>query len=198
MTELKEAIAILEKEQYLKDGEWIRTSGVEKALALLRAEQPSAGDFTKNIRDTLEVMSSDAKFHRKIMEKALDIIDTETQEKRLWKARVDEAAKYIEDYEEIKAKLDTETQRADKAQILNQPHLESANCPTYHDGCHCTIETLIHNIERADKLEASRKDLLEALEELAATFVGLTEGSIGGQAMKKANAAIEKIKKEGD
>ena len=37
-------------------------------------------------------------------------------------------------------------------------------------------------------------ELVEAFKELAATFVGLPEGSIGGQAMKKAEAAIAKVK----
>ena len=37
-------------------------------------------------------------------------------------------------------------------------------------------------------------ELVDAFKELAATFVGLPEGSIGGQAMKKAEAAIAKVK----
>ena len=36
-------------------------------------------------------------------------------------------------------------------------------------------------------------ELRTAFKELAATFVGLPEGSIGGQAMKKAEAAIAKV-----
>ena len=35
--------------------------------------------------------------------------------------------------------------------------------------------------------------LVKAFKELTATFVGLPEGSIGGQAMKKAEAAIAKV-----
>ena len=53
---------------------------------------------------------------------------------------------------------------AGELEILNHPHLESANCPTYHDGCHCTVETLIHNIKRAAKAEANRKEAGKALE----------------------------------
>ena len=37
-------------------------------------------------------------------------------------------------------------------------------------------------------------ELVKAFKELAATFVGLPEGSIGWQAMKKAEAAIAKVK----
>ena len=57
---------------------------------------------------------------------------------------------------------------------------------------------IIELCDRLDRAEATKKDLLEACEELAATFVGLPEGSIGGQAMKKANAAIAKAKQEGE
>jgi hypothetical protein len=35
------------------------------------------------------------------------------------------------------------------------------NCPTFHDGCHCTVETLLHNIAQAEKSE-SRVAELEA------------------------------------
>ena len=47
----------------------------------------------------------------------------------------------------------------EKAETLNQPHLESIDCPTYHDGCHCTVETLIHNIKRAEKADERVKEL---------------------------------------
>jgi hypothetical protein len=33
-------------------------------------------------------------------------------------------------------------------------HGDSTDCPTYYDGCHCTVEVLKHNIERAEKAEA--------------------------------------------
>lgn len=52
--------------------------------------------------------------------------------------------------------------------------------------------SLFEALDRLDASEASRKELVEAFKELAATFVGLPEGSIGGQAMKKANDVIEK------
>lgn len=35
------------------------------------------------------------------------------------------------------------------------PHgLDPTNCPTFYDCCHCTVETLVHNIERAEAAEA--------------------------------------------
>ena len=72
----------------------------------------------------------------------------------------------------INAKLHTETAyqakrikelETEKAESLNRPHLEPTNCPTYHDGCHCTVETLIHNIKRAEKADKRIKELEEAI-----------------------------------
>lgn len=45
-------------------------------------QQPTAGDFTTNIRDVLKVMDKDGKFHRKIMEDACHIIDASEAEKK--------------------------------------------------------------------------------------------------------------------
>lgn len=33
-------------------------------------------------------------------------------------------------------------------------------CPTWYDGCHCTVATLLHNIGRADQAEARLKQAL--------------------------------------
>jgi hypothetical protein len=46
-----------------------------------------------------------------------------------------------------------------EAENLNRPHLIPTNCPTYYDGCHCTVKTLIHNIKRADEAKARIKEL---------------------------------------
>ena len=36
------------------------------------------------------------------------------------------------------------------------PHrFDPSNCPTFYDRCNCTVATLIHNIERAEKTEAA-------------------------------------------
>lgn len=53
-----------------------------------------------------------------------------------------------------------------------RPHDTPEGCPTYYDGCNCTVEALVHNIERAEKAErrvaelesASRDALLAASE----------------------------------
>ena len=37
---------------------------------------------------------------------------------------------------------------------ITRPHDGPEDCPTYYDGCNCTIEVLVHNIERAEKAEA--------------------------------------------
>ena len=33
-------------------------------------------------------------------------------------------------------------------------HLGPSECPTWYDYCHCTVATLMHNIDRAEKAEA--------------------------------------------
>ena len=45
---------------------------------------------------------------------------------------------------------------------ITRPHDGPENCPTYHDGCNCTVEVLVHNIERAEKAEARIDDLSRA------------------------------------
>ena len=37
------------------------------------------------------------------------------------------------------------------------------SCPTWHDGCHCTVETLRHNIRRAEAAEAREAKLRDYL-----------------------------------
>lgn len=44
------------------------------------------------------------------------------------------------------------------------PHETPDNCLTWYDGCNCTLETLAHNIARAEKAEA---DLAQAAEKCA-------------------------------
>lgn len=34
---------------------------------------------------------------------------------------------------------------------LSTPHDRPEDCPTYYDGCHCTMETMVHNMERAER-----------------------------------------------
>jgi hypothetical protein len=34
------------------------------------------------------------------------------------------------------------------------PHSKPEDCPTWYDGCHCTVAALEHNIKRADDLQA--------------------------------------------
>jgi len=49
-----------------------------------------------------------------------------------------------------------------------RPHEGPDGCPTYYDGCHCTVEVLRHNIERADSAEAKLAVTTEALREQTA------------------------------
>ena len=36
---------------------------------------------------------------------------------------------------------------------ITRPHDAPEGCPTYYDGCNCTVEALAHNIDRAEKAE---------------------------------------------
>ena len=36
---------------------------------------------------------------------------------------------------------------------ITRPHDGPERCPTYYDGCNCTVEVLVHNIERAKRAE---------------------------------------------
>ncbi len=50
---------------------------------------------------------------------------------------------------------------------LAAPHgVDSTNCPTFYDCCHCTVETLVFQIKRADKLQTDNDRLAEEAEGL--------------------------------
>lgn len=64
---------------------------------------------------------------------------------------------------------------------LTGPHgMDAEHCPTFHDGCHCTVETLVYNIDRADAaekaLETVRLALIDAAEK--AFHVGVGPGKM--------------------
>ena len=46
---------------------------------------------------------------------------------------------------------------------VTRPHDGPDRCPTYYDGCNCTVEALVHNIERAEKAERRVAELEAAL-----------------------------------
>ena len=60
---------------------------------------------------------------------------------------------------------------------ITRPHDGPEGCPTYHDGCNCTVEVLVHNIERAKKAER-RVAELEALLRRVDTYFQHT-GKVG-------------------
>jgi chromosome segregation ATPase len=52
----------------------------------------------------------------------------------------------------------------DAAFIKGAPHDEADGCPTFYDGCNCTVETLVHNIDRAKRAEGAVRQLRAACE----------------------------------
>ncbi len=75
-----------------------------------------------------------------------------------------EARLKIHALEEENARLRLERDQA--RQPIEGQHDRPDDCPTYHDGCHCNVETLTHNISRAEAAEAKMKQLTRQLEEL--------------------------------
>lgn len=62
--------------------------------------------------------------------------------------------------------------RAERAEALSSaapgPHgFDPTGCPTFHDGCNCTVEALRHNIERAEKAETDAADARDVLHHIA-------------------------------
>ena len=48
---------------------------------------------------------------------------------------------------------------------ITRPHDCPERCPTYYDGCNCTVEVLAHNIERAQRAERRVAELEREHEE---------------------------------
>lgn len=76
-----------------------------------------------------------------------------------------EARLRIHALEEENARLRLERDQA--RQPVNGQHKDPEDCPTYHDGCNCNIETLVHNVTRAEKAEAKIEQLARQLKELS-------------------------------
>lgn len=55
--------------------------------------------------------------------------------------------------------------RRQSAMLPGAPHEDPADCPAFYDGCHCDVEALVHNVDRAEKAEAEAARLRKALEE---------------------------------
>ena len=50
---------------------------------------------------------------------------------------------------------------------ITRPHDGPERCPTYYDGCNCTVEALAHNIDRAEKAERRVAELEAELKSIA-------------------------------
>ena len=53
---------------------------------------------------------------------------------------------------------------------ITRPHDAPEGCPTYYDGCNCTVEALVHNIERAEKAEARVAELEAVRDDLSRAY----------------------------
>lgn len=43
--------------------------------------------------------------------------------------------------------------------VVGAPHEKPEDCPTYYDGCRCTVDTLAHNIQRAEAAEQRLREV---------------------------------------
>ena len=67
---------------------------------------------------------------------------------------------------------------------ITRPHDGPEGCPTYHDGCNCTVEALVHNIKRAKRAERRVAELEEGI----STAMQLIEGGFDSAAYEALEA----------
>jgi len=67
---------------------------------------------------------------------------------------------------------------------ITRPHDCPERCPTYYDGCNCTVEVLVHNIERAKRAERRVAELEAGI----STAMQLIEGGFDSAAYEALEA----------
>ena len=67
---------------------------------------------------------------------------------------------------------------------ITRPHDGPERCPTYYDGCNCTVKTLVHNIKRAKRAERRVAELEEGI----STAMQLIEGGFDSAAYEALEA----------
>lgn len=68
---------------------------------------------------------------------------------------------------------------------INNQHGTPEECPTWYDGCNCNVETLVHNIERAERLDR------ELQEERSAAAANLNRATI---ARREAESELARLR----
>jgi cell division protein FtsB len=69
---------------------------------------------------------------------------------------------------QLRAELSRLKRDREELRLGAGPHNDPKDCPTFYDHCHCTVENLLHNIERAEKAEDELAQLRARIEELEA------------------------------
>lgn len=70
-------------------------------------------------------------------------------------------ASYLALAEEVNAKYLRQSEGTEP-----RSHGSPEGCPTWHDGCHCTVESLEHNISRAEAAERTVAEHAQTIERL--------------------------------
>jgi hypothetical protein len=63
----------------------------------------------------------------------------------------------------LRAEVERLRQEHEELGLGSGPHNAPTDCPTFFDHCHCTVENLLFNIERAEKAEAEVERLRDLL-----------------------------------
>ena len=82
--------------------------------------------------------------------------------------------------QELQSKIIELEDELEKAEMgltegTTRPHGNPTNCPTYYDGCHCSVQVLEFNIARAEKAE-NKITTLQRLLDLATDRIKLLGG----------------------
>ena len=91
--------------------------------------------------------------------------------------------------------------------LVNGPHTDPAKCPTYYDGCNCTVETLKHNLNCLELVEKERDSLLLQIDALRRAIDGPIRkiaydvrqgGILGDMLLTEIDKALDTLKQEGE
>jgi len=88
--------------------------------------------------------------------------------------------------ERLKAAIDTP--------LGNDVHTSPQDCPTWWGGCHCTVETLEHNIKRVEFVADQNDKLRAELTALQARLAGARKVSVcrgGGSTVPESSVFID-------
>ena len=128
-----------------------------------------------------EIQSEDGVANAAIAEAGNRLADLESELERSNNLLEDVRAAFKQKFEVLETQLSQAQQGLGEG--VTRPHDGPENCPTYYDGCNCTVEALTHNIKRAQEAEAGlavAKSRIQALEMQAPGYAEIERKRIIG------------------